>query len=87
MSANFGIVSADVGMVWTDVGIVWVSVERMDRCWLSVLRCGPKLTYCRKMKCWVDFGIIWGGGGVLIVLQMFGSVSRHLLVWADVGRV
>lgn len=28
-----------------------------------------------------------GGGGVLIVLQMFGSVSRHLLVWADVGRV
>lgn len=27
------------------------------------------------------------GGGVLIVLQMFGSVSRHLLVWADDGRV
>lgn len=21
------------------------------------------------------------------MLQMFGSVSRHLLVWADVGRV
>lgn len=42
--ANFGIVSADVGMVWTDVGIVWVSVERMDRCRLSVVRCGHKLT-------------------------------------------
>lgn len=42
--ANFGIVSADVGMVWTDVGIVWVSVERMDRCWQSVVRCGHKLT-------------------------------------------
>lgn len=33
---------------------------------------------------WHNMG---GGGGVLIVLQMFGSVSRHLLVWADVGRV
>lgn len=83
MSANFGIVSADVGMVWTDVGIVWVSVERMDRCWLSVVRCGPKLTYCRKMKCWVDFGIIWGGGrGVDSVAdvwqckQTFASVGR-----------
>lgn len=84
MSANFGIVSADVGMVWTDVGIVWVSVERMDRCWLSVVRCGPKLTYCRKMKCWVDFGIIWGGGGrgvdsvadVWQCKQTFASVGR-----------
>lgn len=81
MSANFGIVSADVGMVWTDVGIVWVSVERMDICWLSVVRCGPKLTYCRKMKCWVDFGIIWGGGvdsvaDVWQCKQTFASVGR-----------
>lgn len=82
MSANFGIVSADVGMVWTDVGIVWVSVERMDRCWQSVVRCGHKLTYCRKMKCWVDFGIIWRGRGVDSVAdvwqckQTFASVGR-----------
>lgn len=82
MSANFGIVSADVGMVWTDVGIVWVSVERMDRCWQSVVRCGPKLTYCRKMKCWLDFGIILRGGGVDSVAdvwqckQTFASVGR-----------
>lgn len=80
MSANFGIVSADVGMVWTDVGTVWVSVERMDRCWLSVVRCGPKLTYCRKMKCRVDFGIMWEGvdtvADVWQCKQTFASVGR-----------
>lgn len=41
-----------------------------------------KLTYCRKMKCWLDFGIILRGGGVDSVAdvwqckQTFASVGR-----------